>query len=84
MQVFKVSCKDTSEAILWGKYTEWREELERKQKEKPSCVGNIWDCAFKEARIGFSEYAGLKEEAPMEIMLCLEARYEKEVSEVCT
>lgn len=68
--------------LLQQRYNEWRKALEQNQKEQPSCVGYIWDCALKEARESFAEYIGAVDGVSLEVMLHLEMRYEEEMTGV--
>lgn len=63
--------------ILQEKYNAWRMELEKRQREQPTCTGFLWDCAFAEARKSFTEYIGAKEQIPFEHMLFCEMKYEE-------
>lgn len=83
METLKAGYGDVCAILLQGKYNEWRKKLERKQEESPSCIGNVWDCSFRESRMKFSRYAGLEKDIGMETMLYLEMRYEKDKTGMC-
>lgn len=62
---------------LQSQYNAWRRETEQANVEKPQ--GKIFtNCEFVEARESFSEYCGMEETIPFDVMLWCENGYLEE------